>query len=99
MLKWLIDERFVRKDGIDEHFSVSHDSKQQSDESSDSETDMPAWAKIADSTGGVEFKFQTESYSHQSYVNRGSAHSGATLGFSNAADLRSVGGWEAEQLC
>ena len=97
MLKWLIDERFIRKDGIDEHFSVSHDSKQQSDEISDSEKDMPAWAKIADSTGGVEFKFQTESYSHQSYENRSSAHSGATLGFSNAADLRYVGGWEAEQ--
>jgi helicase len=96
MLHWLIEERFIRRVGIDEHFSVSHNLKQQPDDISVSETNMPAWAKIADSTGGVEFQLETHAYAKQSYSERISAHSQVSLGFSNASSLRSVGGWKAE---
>ena len=96
MLHWLIEERFIRRVGIDEHFSISHDIKQQSGEISVSGTHMPAWAKIADSTGGVEWNFESESDYEKPFTQRSSAHSKASFGFSNASTLRSVGGWKAE---
>ena len=96
MLHWLIEERFIRRVGIDEHFSISHDIKQQSGEISVSGTHMPAWAKIADSTGGVEWNFESESDYEKPFTQRSSAHSKVSLGFSNASTLRTVGGWKAE---
>ena len=96
MLHWLIEERFIRRVGIDEHFSLSHNLKQQSDEILVSETHMPVWAKIADSTGGVEWNFESESDYEKPYTQRSSAHSKASLGFSNASTLRNVGGWKDE---
>ncbi len=96
MLHWLIEERFIRRVGIDEHFSLSHDLKQQSAEIPVSETHMPAWAKIADSTGGVEWNFESESDYEKPFTQRSSAHSKVSLGFSNASTLRNVGGWKDE---
>lgn len=96
MIHWLVEERFIRRVGIDEHFSVSHNIKQQSEDISMSETHMPAWAKMADSTGGVEFQNEVQDYSNKSYSERISAHSQASLGFTNASTLRTVGGWKDE---
>ncbi|MCS5533163.1 MAG: DEAD/DEAH box helicase [Candidatus Poseidoniaceae archaeon] len=96
MIHWLVEERFIRRVGIDEHFSVSHNIKQQSEDISMSETHMPAWAKMADSTGGVEFHNEVQDYSNKSYSERISAHSQASLGFTNASTLRTVGGWKDE---
>ena len=92
MLNWLIDERFIRRVGIDEHFSMSHGLKEKSVEVSD--THMPAWAKIADSTGGVEWNFERES--ERPHSQRSSAHTKVSLGFTNASTLRNVGGWKEE---
>ena len=94
MLNWLIDERFIRRVGIDEHFLMSHGLKKQSVEVPVSETHMPAWAKIADSTGGVEWNIERESGTPSSQ--RSSAHTKVSLGFTNASTLRNVGGWKED---
>jgi len=96
MLNWLIDERFIRRVGIDEHFSISHDLNKQSVKVPVSETHMPVWAKIADSTGGVEWKFERESDYEKPFTQRSSAHTKASLGFTNASTLRNVGGWKED---
>jgi helicase len=55
---------------------------------------MPAWAKIADSTGGVEWNIERESGTPSSQ--RSSAHTKVSLGFTNASTLRNVGGWKED---
>lgn len=95
MLNWLIEERFVRRVGVDQHFTVNRDPSDNSEKKTDVATQMPAWAKMADSTGGVEFNLTTSS-PQQHYGQKKSAHSQATLGFSKATELRQTGAWNAD---
>ena len=94
MLNWLVEERFIRKKGIDEAYAQRRaDAQVSSDEEENWDDEMPIWATIAQSTGGVELR---SSRSEQTPLPKSStAFTQASLGFTSASDLAQVGGWSA----
>ncbi len=89
MLDWLVEERFVRKCGLDEHYTSRWADGAVDDEEAWDDT-VPAWATSAHQTSGVTW--QPEGARHQ-LPPRTSAHTSPALGFSKATNLRSTGGW------
>ena len=92
MLDWLVEERFVRKVGVDEHFTahwLNKDLNSQGDEAWDDS--LPAWATPAQETVGVQWSANPiaapKSTSHRS------AHISPSLGFTPATSLGNTGGW------
>lgn len=92
MLDWLVEERFVRKVGIDEHFTahwLNRDLNSKEDEAWDDS--LPAWATPAQETVGVQWSASPiaapKSNSHRS------AHHNPSLGFTPATSLGNTGGW------
>jgi helicase len=89
MLDWLVEERFVRKCGLDEHYT----SRWADDAVDDGEAwddTVPAWATSAHQTQGV---FWQPERAKPSPPNRTTAHTSPALGFSKATHLQSTGGW------
>ena len=94
MLQWLVEERFLRKKGNDESYAQRRaDAQVGKGDQEDWDDEMPIWASIAQSTGGVELRpGRTEpSPPPQSST----AFTQASLGFTSASDLAHVGGWSA----
>mgnify|MGYP006155048131 CR=1 FL=1 len=94
MLQWLVEERFLRKKGNDESYAQRRaDAQVGKGDEEDWDDEMPIWASIAQSTGGVELRpGRTEpSPPPQSST----AFTQASLGFTSASDLAHVGGWSA----
>ncbi|MEC8312334.1 MAG: DEAD/DEAH box helicase [Candidatus Thermoplasmatota archaeon] len=87
-VKWLIEERFIRKLGIDEDYLTAREN-QQLDSSKDWNDSIPAWATAAQGIPGVEVSeqvdFQPES--------RTSAYNKVEFGFSPANNLNNTGAW------
>jgi helicase len=92
MLDWLVEERFVRKVGIDEHFTahwLNEDVNSEGEEAWDDS--LPAWATPAQETVGVGWSPGPVS-SKKSTPHR-SAHLNPSLGFTPATSLGNTGGW------
>ena len=92
MLDWLVEERFVRKVGIDEHFTahwLNEDVNSEGEEAWDDS--LPAWATPAQDTVGVGWSPGPVS-SKKSTAHR-SAHLNPSLGFTPATSLGNTGGW------
>ncbi|WP_438994895.1 DEAD/DEAH box helicase [Poseidonia sp.] len=92
MLDWLVEERFVRKVGVDEHFTahwLNNNLDSQGEEAWDDS--LPAWATPAQDTVGVQWSASPvaspKSNSHRS------AHLNPSLGFAPATSLGNTGGW------
>ena len=92
MLDWLVEERFIRKVGVDEHFTahwLNNNLDSQGEEAWDDS--LPAWATPAQDTVGVQWSASPvaapKSNSHRS------AHLNPSLGFAPATSLGNTGGW------
>tara|TARA_B100000003_G_scaffold206305_1_gene221584 strand:- start:12 stop:2618 length:2607 start_codon:yes stop_codon:yes gene_type:complete len=91
MLKWLVEERFIRKLGVDESYAGKRADKEL-ESSEEWDDNMPAWATIAHSTTGVELaKSPQESKPSSNF----SAHNEPSFGFKKAAELTHVGAWHS----
>ena len=90
MLDWLVEERFVRKCGLDEHFTPRWaDAAIDEDEAWDDT--VPVWASSARTTQGVSWSPEGH---HESPSRRpASAHGSPSIGFSKATYLHQTGGW------
>ena len=94
MLHWLVEERFIRRKGPDEAYAQRRaDAQVGQDEEEDWDDEMPIWATIAQSTGGVELR--SNSPTHAPQPKASTAFTQASLGFTSASDLAHVGGWSA----
>ena len=92
MLDWLVEERFIRKVGVDEHFTahwLNNNLDSQGEEAWDDS--LQAWATPAQETVGVQWSASPiaapKSNSHRS------AHLNPSLGFAPATSLGNTGGW------
>tara|TARA_B100001093_G_scaffold169000_2_gene161685 strand:+ start:11339 stop:13957 length:2619 start_codon:yes stop_codon:yes gene_type:complete len=97
MLNWLVEERFIRRVGVDEGYATRRadaEANQSSDE--DWDDDLPVWASIAQSTGGVELRSPTAAEPSHSHIRTSSAFTKASLGFTSASNLANVGGWSVD---
>ena len=95
MLNWLVEERFIRRVGVDEGYATRRaDSKAADLESEDWDDDLPIWASIAKSMGGVELNSPPRPSPVQERTT--SAFTQASLGFTSASNLANVGGWSTE---
>ncbi len=85
MLRWLTEERFIRKCGDDPHFSPrSAELSDVDDEAEAWDDTVPAWASSAAETEGVVWS--PESTAVQSF-RQPSSHGAPTFGFSTASTL------------
>ncbi len=92
MLDWLVEERFIRKCGLDEHFTPHWLDSEVSEDGEEAWNDsLPLWATPAHSTDGVTWNPEPSSSSPQRKQH--SAHDEPRLGFTSASSLGSVGGW------
>jgi helicase len=92
MLDWLVEERFIRKCGLDEHFTPHWLDSEVSEDGEEAWNDsLPLWATPAHSTDGVTWNPEPPSSSPQRKQH--SAHDEPRLGFTTASSLGSVGGW------
>ena len=90
MLDWLVEERFVRKCGLDEHYA-SHWADRAVDDDEAWDDTVPVWASSARTTDGVSW---TPSGLQPTTSKRpSSAHGAPSIGFSKATSLASTGGW------
>ena len=89
MLDWLVEERFVRKCGLDEHFTP-HWMDQDIDEQEAWDDTVPRWANTAHQTDGVSWEPKSRP---SPLPRRTSAHAEPAVGFSKATSLRQTGGW------
>jgi helicase len=90
MLAWLVEERFIRRCGIDEHYSPRWLDAGVTDDDPEEAWDdtVPAWATTAANTTGVEWSPSTSSPASNK---RSSAHDSAKFGFSSALNLGARG--------
>ena len=90
MLDWLVEERFVRRCGPDEHFTPSWANDAVDDEEAWDDT-VPTWATSAHLTQGVSW--EPERPGSKPVHRPSSAHSSPSFGFSRATSLEQTGGW------
>ena len=90
MLDWLVEERFVRRCGPDEHFTPSWTNASVDDEEAWDDT-VPSWATSAHLTQGVSW--EPERPGSKPRPRASSAHSSPSFGFSRATSLEQTGGW------
>lgn len=92
MLDWLVEERFIRKVGIDENFTAHWLNDEINLEHEDAWDDsLPAWATPAQETLGVEWS--PNSPAQIKAIAQRSAHINPSLGFTTATSLGSTGEW------
>ena len=92
MLNWLVDERFIRRLGVDESYANKRADEGINDDE-DWDDNMPVWANIAHSTMGVEFQ-SPNNYPTNKIFN--SAFSEPSFGFKKATELSHVGAWHLD---
>ncbi|MEC7443869.1 MAG: DEAD/DEAH box helicase [Candidatus Thermoplasmatota archaeon] len=90
MLDWLVEERFVRRCGPDEHYTPRWADGAVDDNEAWDDT-VPNWATSAHQTQGVSW--QPEGLNRTSPSKHNSAHGEPSFGFSRATALQSTGGW------
>lgn len=90
MLDWLVEERFIRKCGTDEHYTPRGTDKPLGDEEEAWDDTVPAWAVNAKATEGVSWEPRSVGASSPVHT---SAHTEPSIGFSKATSLRQTGGW------
>lgn len=90
MLDWLVEERFVRRCGPDEHYTPRWVDGAVDDNEAWDDT-VPNWATSAHQTQGVSW--QPEGLNRTSPSKHNSAHGEPSFGFSRATALQSTGGW------
>ena len=90
-LNWLLEERFIRKLGVDDDYLAKRaDSK--FDEYDDWDDNVPIWASTAKDIPGVEILDTNQTVK----MPRKSAFTKPTFGFSVATNLSNSGGWQQE---
>ena len=89
MLDWLVEERFIRRCGMDEHYTARFADEDLDEEEAWDDT-VPVWASSARSTEGVVWD---PSGPEPTRVVRPSAHQEPSIGFSRATSLAQTGGW------
>ncbi len=92
MLNWLVDERFIRRLGVDESYANKR-ADEGIDDDDDWDDSMPVWANIAHSTVGVEFQSPN---THKPVNNSQSAFSEPSFGFKKATELSHIGAWHSD---
>ena len=90
MLDWLVEERFVRRCGPDEHYTPRWADGAVDDNEAWDDT-VPNWATSAHQTQGVSW--QPEGLNRPAPSKHNSAHGEPSFGFSRATALQSTGGW------
>lgn len=90
MLDWLVEERFVRRCGPDEHFTPSW-ANDSVDEHEAWDDTVPAWATSAHHTQGVSWEPERPGAKPLQRAN--SAHPTPSFGFTRATSLEQTGGW------
>ena len=90
MLDWLVEERFVRRCGPDEHYTPRWADDAVDDNEAWDDT-VPNWATSAHQTQGVSW--QPEGLNRTAPSKHNSAHGEPSFGFSRATALQSTGGW------
>ena len=90
MLDWLVEERFVRRCGPDEHYTPRWADGAVDDNEAWDDT-VPNWATSAHQTQGVSW--QPEGSNRTAPSKHNSAHGEPSFGFSRATALQSTGGW------
>ena len=90
MLDWLVEERFVRRCGPDEHFTPSW-ANASVDENEAWDDTVPTWATSAHHTQGVSW--EPERPGAKSPPRASSAQPTPSFGFSRATSLEQTGGW------
>ena len=86
MLDWLVEERFLRRLGIDETFEARRQDKAMDDEET-WDDDVPVWVNVAQESGGVSLQEERQTRHVPS------PHGKPSLGFVAATSLNNVGGW------
>ena len=90
-LNWLLEERFIRKLGLDDDYLAKRaDSK--FDEYDDWDDNVPIWASTAKDIPGVEILDTNQTVK----MPRKSAFTKPKFGFSVATNLSNSGGWQQE---
>ncbi|RJU81000.1 MAG: hypothetical protein DWB99_07750 [Candidatus Poseidoniales archaeon] len=92
MLNWLVDERFIRRLGVDESYANKRADEKIND-AEDWDDNMPVWANIAHSTIGVEFQPTGENKPNKIF---NSAFGEPSFGFKKATELSHVGAWQLD---
>ncbi len=90
MLDWLVEERFVRRCGPDEHFTPSW-ANASVDENEAWDDTVPTWTTSAHHTQGVSW--EPERPGAKPLTRANSAHPTPSFGFSRATSLEHTGGW------
>ena len=90
MLDWLVEERFVRRCGPDEHFTPRW-ADGSIDENEAWDDTVPSWATSAHLTRGVTW--EPERPGSKPAAQQTSAHASPSFGFSRATSLHQTGGW------
>ncbi|MEC8632273.1 MAG: DEAD/DEAH box helicase [Candidatus Thermoplasmatota archaeon] len=90
MLDWLVEERFVRRCGPDEHFTPSWANASVDEDEAWDDT-VPTWATSAHHTQGVSW--EPERPGAKPLTRASSAHPTPSFGFSRATSLEQTGGW------
>ena len=91
-IRWLVEERFIRKLGVDDDYVISKsgDDAEDVDHWDDS---IPLWASAAQSIPGVEVSEQSMSEPSS----RTSAYNKIEFGFSPATNLNNTGAWKVKE--
>ena len=86
MLDWLVEDRFLRRLGVDETYEARR-RDQIIDEDESWDDDVPVWVNVAQESGGVTLQDERQARPAPS------SHGTPSLGFVSATSLNSVGGW------
>ena len=84
MLDWLVEERFIRVRGLDDHYTPPLPPEDLGEEASWDDT-RPMWASVAEVADGVSWEPVSSSGSRPSTA---ASAQPATFGFTNARDIR-----------
>ena len=88
-IDWLIEERFIRKLGVDEQYTIKR-ADSVVDKNDEWDDTIPLWASAAKSIAGVEVTEQSGS----NPTTRSSAYKQPEFGFSLASKLNNTGAWQ-----
>ena len=86
MLDWLVEERFLRRLGVDESYELRRQDRAIDDEET-WDDNIPVWVNIAQESGGVSLRDERRQ------IVKSSSHNKPSLGFVSATSLNNVGGW------
>ena len=86
MLDWLVEERFLRRLGIDESYEMRRQDRA-IDEDESWDDNVPVWVNVAQESGGVSLREDRQPRTSPS------SHGKPSLGFVSATALNSGAGW------